>query len=62
MNEFKKLLWCFPYFMGQPFYRTFVMCSLVLIEKKKKIIKIKAETAEDTMFIIYKDLDFHWFY
>ena len=39
------------------------MCSLVLIEKKKKIkIKIKAETAEDTMFIIYKDLDFHWFY
>ena len=29
-----------------------------LNRKKKK----KAETAEDTMFIIYKDLDFHWFY
>ena len=38
------------------------MCSLVLIEKKNKKNKKKAETAEDTMFIIYKDLDFHWFY
>ena len=39
------------------------MCSLVLIEKKQKKTKKKqAETAEDTMFIIYKDLDFHWFY